>query len=770
MNENRSILPFSQKSPGAAIMTPQGPAIIQVIDIPSSNELSLDYAGGAGYARRKPAGMNILGAVLRRWWLVALMTAIIGTAGYFGGNMLQPTYDAMARVTWHDPAGTGNGGGTIRNIVSSSELLLTSRDIPLLAAQNAELQAALPQLFQGLDLKNLHDQQKIIQVFKEYVSFNEEVPGTEVVDIVNTPNSNSNEKIATAVVNAFANAFVQHCRQELTRQLDEKIPATQKQLDDSIKLYTRNQEAVAILKTDSYDAQAQEQSATLDAINKTMQKLEEARYDLVHAQAMLTAFQNGGERRPEQEIERLKLIEELKQKDEVLQGYNKELVEALANLALLRSKGMTDEHPDIRDGAIPRVKRAQANIDQRLGEIASIIEKRITELQKLTDLSTRDKAKAEEDKAQKMVDAYTGELKRLNEQTKHLGPIKAQIEALNVQSESLATTIKGLSEMLEKSKRDLLDAKFGGGFNVDEAGWAKLKEDKRIKVKAAGMVGGLFIGILLALLVDKFDKRLRDPRDLEPMLSVPLLGTIPRIQELKRIKGEQARNLIAEEFRVIRTQVLFGNPNLPHKIIAITSPAPGDGKTSLAVNLAISIAKAGRRCLLVDGDLRKPDIHRVFNMPENPGFAELIQGSHEPSAVIRKSEIEGLHILPAGSPINRPAELLSRPEVQRLLLTLGQLYDHVILDTAPLLPVSDTHVLAGMVDGVICSFNAEVDRDIVAMTQDVLRRCRANVIGSVMNQVKYKQSGSYHRGKSAYNSYYNRPRSKETNLATVTKP
>ena len=308
-------------------------------------------------------------------------------------------------------------------------------------------------------------------------------------------------------------------------------------------------------------------------------------------------------------------------------------------------------------------------------------------------------------------------------------------------------------------------------FRMEQPAVAMLKDDKRVKVQAGGLVGGLFLGILLALLVDKFDKRLRDPRDIEPLFGTPLLGCIPRIQELKRIKGDQARNLIAEEFRIIRTQVLFGNPNLSHKLIAVTSPTPGDGKTSLAVNLAISIAKAGRRVLLIDGDLRKPDVHRVFNLPDSPGFAELIQGSHEPGAAIKKSEIDGLEILPAGTPLTRPSELLSRPEMARLLLALGDMYDHIILDTAPLLPVSDTHVLAGMVDAVIVSFNAEVDRDTVSLTQDILRRSRANVIGTVMNQVKYRQSGSYQRGKTAYDSYYNSPRGapKTDKLATVVK-
>ena len=141
--------------------------------------------------------------------------------------------------------------------------------------------------------------------------------------------------------------------------------------------------------------------------------------------------------------------------------------------------------------------------------------------------------------------------------------------------------------------------------------------------------------------------------------------------------------------------------------------------------------------------------------------------------MIRKfPEIDGLDLsLSAGTPINRPSELLSRPDMGRLLATLGEMYDHVIIDSAPLLPVSDTHILAGMVDGVICSFNAEVDRDVVNLTQEILRRCRATIIGTVMNQVSYKKSGEdYHRGKSAYDSYYNSPRSSKASREATLAP
>jgi succinoglycan biosynthesis transport protein ExoP len=762
MSDNRSLQRSDQQGQRAgAIMTPHGPAIIQVIDIPAG----YGAPAVAGPAGRKVGGINILGAILRRWWLVLIVTVLIGGAGvYAGNNFVKPVYIATAKVSWIDRTG-GDGQGTQR-LISQATDVLTSREIPLLVAADPDMQAACPWLVQGRDLNDPAVQRDVIAKLKD-VAIADSAKMYQTVTLQVTRRDSTE---AARMANAFARAFVQWCQNQMKGDLASQIEQLKQNVEENKTLRAAlTAEKTRLMVDNNIDKDAVVQANAMAQATKMTDDQLAAKFALVAAEAKLDQLKNNG-RRPDQMLAALELVEKEEAADNVLATYNAQLVQAINTL---QSEKMikTAEHPDVKR-ASDQVNRMQALVLQRRTEISSIIRQRIDNRFQLMDQKTVAEAKEAVEKAQSMLKFYSEQLAALDEKAKKLVYVKGQIQALDDQILLVGKDFDTSYTALQDLKK--LDTTITNNSGIKIAEYAdppvEPSQDKRVKVQAAGMVGGLFLGMLLALLVDKFDKRLRDPRDVEPLLGAPLLGTIPRIGELKRIKGEHARNLIAEEFRIIRTQLLFGNPELNHKVIAITSPQPGDGKTSLAVNLAISIAKAGRRVLLIDGDLRKPDVHRIFNISDSPGFSEVIAGSHEPGAVIKKSDIDGLDVLPAGTPMTRPSELLSRPEVSRVLAALGEVYDHIILDTAPLLPVSDTHVLVGLVDGVVTSFNADVDRNTVTLVQEILRRSRANVIGTVMNQVKYKQSGSYQRGKSAYSSYYTSTRVPPTSVPGKVDP
>jgi len=716
---------------------------------------------GAGNAPiRKVGGINILGAILKRWWLVLIVTVLIGGAGiYAGNNFIKPVYVASAKLTWIDRSPDGQG---TQRLISQATDVLTGRDIPLLAAADPDMQAACPWLVGNRDLNDPAVQRDVVMKLKDVAM----ADSSKQFQTVLLQVTRKDPTEAARMANAFARAFIKWCEDQIKGDLDTQIAQLQQAVEENKSLKAAlGAEKTRLMVDNNIDRDALATANTMAQATKLTDDQHLAQVNYAAAEIKLKQLENSGVRRPDQELAAIELVEKEKAADNVLLTYNQQLVQALANLETEKMT-KTLEHPDVKR-AMEQVNRMKALVLQRETEISSIIRHRIDERFKLMDQKTVAEAKEAVEKAQQLLDLSNKQLAALDAKSKKLVYVKGQIQALDDQIVFVGRDFETNYTNLQAAKSLKVSNANNSGIKIAEYAEPPVEpsQDKRVKVQAAGMVGGLFLGMLLALLVDKFDKRLRDPRDVEPLLGAPLLGTIPRIHELKRVKGEHARNLIAEEFRIIRTQLLFGNPELNHKVIAITSPQPGDGKTSLAVNLAISIAKAGRRVLLIDGDLRKPDIHRIFNISDTPGFAEVITTSHEPGAVIKRSDIDGLDVLPAGTPMTRPSELLSRPEVSRVLAALGEVYDHIIIDTAPLLPVSDTHVLVGLVDGVVTSFNADVDRNTVTLVQDILRRSRANVIGTVMNQVKYKQSGSYHRGKSAYSSYYSSTRVPPTSAA-----
>jgi succinoglycan biosynthesis transport protein ExoP len=745
--------------PSGVIQTPNGPAVIQVIDVGGGSLGPVGYAGGAA-AAAKPAGINILGAVLRRWWLVLLVALVVGGGGILAANRLvQPAYEADALVLYTNVASASQArfaaASDPAEIVRTHMELLTKPEISLKAARKDELQQALPWL-RGLNLDDPAVQKMVVNKLRGIC---EALQVKSTPELVQIHTEKPDPFVAAAVVNAFADAFVEHCTERLlgrdgvrARKYDEQVAQLEATIDQL------NKAKAELMQKYDFGIQDMKKNSIASEYQALQLKRSEAQIRAMAAKAELVRYQSAPDAKALQAQIQLNLnqrIREEKERDSLLQAAIAEQLSASATYWQQRGEfGKSEDHRDVVLAKL-RMQRAQDQVTRRENEILGAIEAKVKEEQTLLVTSKAQEAQQVLDIALAQEKEYNEKMAAISEEHKKIAVEMLKLEQLNaalVRVQDQRDQMWKQKIAIDQDRKVEADAIIAVAERSDIP--QKPTDDKRVKVQAASVIGGLFLGIFLALVADKFDKRLRNPRDIEPLLGAPMLGMIPRISELKRAKGEHARNLIAEEFRLIRTQLLFGHPDKAYRTMCVTSPAPGDGKTSLAVNLAISLAKAGRRVLLIDADMRKPDIHRIFNLPEAPGFAELILGTADTTTAIRKTDVENLDVLPAGLPIGRPSELLSRPEAMPLLSLLAEMYDQIVFDSAPLLPVSDTHVLLSMVNGVICSFNAQVDKDTIAMVEEILRRGRAKVIGSVMNQVKYKQSTTYHRGKSAYSSYY----------------
>lgn len=286
----------------------------------------------------------------------------------------------------------------------------------------------------------------------------------------------------------------------------------------------------------------------------------------------------------------------------------------------------------------------------------------------------------------------------------------------------------------------------------------------------AGVLLGLLLGVGMAMGRAVLDRTIKTPGDVEQVLGVSFLGLIPELEPSKdaaakqkaRRRGRAAspgRELIvhemptsgiAEASRSIRTNILFTAPDKPYKVMLITSAAMGEGKTTVACCIAIAMAQTGKRVVLVDCDLRRPRLHRIFQKPSDVGLTTaLVDDAQEDQ--IEESEVPNLSVYVAGPHPPNPAELLQSERFKTVLKRLTTRFDYVILDSPPVLAVTDAAVLSTLVDGVVMVTRAFQTRKELA--QHALRRLTdvgAHVAGVVLNAVnltkdEYKYSYQYYR-------------------------
>lgn len=274
----------------------------------------------------------------------------------------------------------------------------------------------------------------------------------------------------------------------------------------------------------------------------------------------------------------------------------------------------------------------------------------------------------------------------------------------------------------------------------------------------AGIVG-LLVGAGIIFLIEAFDDTLKGPDDVVRHLGLPVLALIAKHdKDVKVITAAQPRSPISEAYRSLRTNLQFTSVDYPINTLLITSPSPGEGKTSVSANLGIVIAQSGRSVVLVDADLRRPNLHKILELANRKGISTLfvqpklsLDGSLQPTAV------PNLFVLPAGDVPPNPSELLGSAKMFEII---GRVKDHadlVIIDTPPIMAVTDSAVLAPRVDGVILVvIPGSTNLGAAKQAVEQLRRVGANLLGVVLNEVAIDRSRyRYYRYKGYYYHYYN---------------
>ncbi len=278
-----------------------------------------------------------------------------------------------------------------------------------------------------------------------------------------------------------------------------------------------------------------------------------------------------------------------------------------------------------------------------------------------------------------------------------------------------------------------------------------------------GTLIGLALGIGYAFLRHTLDRRVRHPRDIERETGVSVIGTLPLEKDLSDARQvidfsaatvEGVSHHTIEAMRELRTNLQFIDVDNPPKVIVVTSSVPGDGKSTVAVNLASSLAAAGHWAVLIDCDLRRPVVADIFDLPKEVGLTDILAGRVEMAdAAYRPRPDTPLAVIPAGRIPPNPSELLGSQRMRDFVRGLSE-QATVILDSPPVLPVTDAAVLAASADGVIVvASSGRTTFDMLSRAIANVQRTKGRVLGVVLNRVPRRGAESAYYGREYYGAY-----------------
>lgn len=572
--------------------------------------------------------------------------------------------------------------------------------------------------------------------------------------------------LAAKIVNTIAQTFVDQNKEKKTETssstgsyLDKRIAelqATNRTKEEELINYAKNHQILSL------DANQNTVVERLEGLNKQLliaeneRKLAESAYKASLQPGAAEALAEGGGN------------------DRDVPSATKVTTEAEMKLAELRQKRAellvenTEKWP-----AVKEVDKQIAVLEKQMNDTRSRATRIVT-----TNLATRYRqALATEEALRKAYDQQRAETLTQNEAAVNYRLIQQEIETNK-------TLLDGLLQRTKEN--DVVMAGTPNNIRIVDFAIAQKKpvSPKRTLIVALSLLLSLGCGVGLAFFIEYLDDSVRSTEDVENFLHLPSVAVIPQVgtTKPKRPRALAAKNgttlspnggrstqevlltdmdkrsPLAEAYRHLRTSILLSTAGRPPRTLLITSSVPSEGKTTTAVNTAISLAQTGGKVLIIDADMRRPRLHSIFSLSNAQGLSsllsrEVVEG--EISSAIQHDEESGLFILTAGPVPPNPAELIGSEQMLKLLSSITPNFTHVVVDSPPVAAFTDGVLIAAMVDGVLLVVNSgKSSRKVVARARKLLQDVGARIIGVVLNKVAVAGSNSYYYYSGYYQHYH----------------
>jgi succinoglycan biosynthesis transport protein ExoP len=556
--------------------------------------------------------------------------------------------------------------------------------------------------------------------------------------IVNISYMSTNPEFATLVANSVAKAYIEEI-------LDMKMSSTRYALEWMTKKAEEEKAKLAKSEMALQEYMRANDIVTLqDKITITPEKLTEFNTQLIRAETRrkeLEALYNKVTKINLTDAETVPAIAS----DPTLQSLRSQILKAEQNIEEL-SKKYGKKHP-----AMIRAEE-ELNVlqDKRVQQTKRVIESIKNEYEL---------ARANESSLRGMLSSTKAEALNLNEKFIQYGVLTREVETNRQLFDALIKRIK------EQSVTEEIQTVNVWVVEKAERPQSPVKPKKSLNI-LLGIIVGLFGGVGLAFFFEYLDNTIKSPEEVETRLGVPVLGTVPLLdikgKSIEKIILEDPQSTFAESYKTIRTAILLSSASKHPQNILVTSMGPEEGKTVTSVNLAMTIAQSEYTVLLIDGDLRKPRIHKIFGLNNSKGLSTYLAGA---SSVINisKGPLANLSIMTSGPLPPNPSELISSNKMNELMRVLNEKFDIIVWDSAPIMTVTDSLILSKILDGtVIIAKAGKTTYEIVRRGLKSLRGRRqkdleSRVLGVVINAINIKKSDYYYY----YQHYHYYPSSKE---------
>ncbi len=701
--------------------------------------------------------------IRRRRFIIIASTLLVALFSFWFAKQKVPVYEATAAVKFEQS--TSLSGLMVEVLsYSSADSIETQasliRSYPILE-EVARRMGRLPETTRGEALRESRAYMAALDAIGGKLRTNR-IPNTSILEVIATSaNPREARDLANTVVEAYRdynrsirNARITEARKFIEAQLRE-VEGRVKKAEENVWAF---REANRII---SPGAESSMLMTLFTQLRGDIEKTRQQRTELEQAQARLARTD------PASLAERV-FVDSNNPGLQKLQATQVELLLERNNLAL----EVTDKHPRLRA------------VDDRMREVRAEMRREVTAQVAL--LRSREE----------ILNRQMGELLQKNR----------EVPAIELGLQRLQRDAKVNDDLLTLLKTKHQEALIKESEGIEEVSIVRPANEPTAPIGAetfntviVGGLLGLMLGLVLAFVQETLDTSIGTIEDVETYLQVPVLGIVPHIdarQTVERLIERRPalaemepetlqshallithfdpKSPVAEAYRTLRTNIQFMRLERQGKLLVVTSPTLQEGKTTTIVNLALTMAQNGQRTLLIGSNLRRPSIHRFFGIEREPGLsdilvgnarwrdcirtvADILMGRFEMEDIMAAPGLDNLHIIESGPIPANPSELLSTPAMSQFLREVREEYDVVLIDTPPVLPVTDSAIVAGQVDGVILVYQAgKVGRLVLKRAKAHLESARAKVWGVVLNDVQTEIAGY------AYTHYYTHYYGEET--------